>query len=185
MTIKASTTSSRFDAAELLSQHNILAFKGPKAKTIHEFMVEIEAGESTLSVEQGRLIRLTSAIDIAVYSPDRTLRLIEHHRVFGLKVVPAYNENVRGKMKRGETPEEAAIREMREELYGGTAVQVGEIIFLSDSCTEEESVSYPGLVTRRIMYCFECNINPLLFRLQGYMERVGNRTTFFRWIAVE
>ena len=122
-------------------------------KTIGDLRDELDRAESTLHVEEGRVLRCLSVAKV------RVLRLgsSDRKQLFEAKQqLPTGGVRVRGvplseKMFAGEEPREAALRGVREELATKLADPAGDVQFigpLHEFVEVKMSPSYPKLVCR-------------------------------------
>lgn len=185
--METSTSESRVQKliTELLKKHNISIEKWGKDehKTIGHLIREIEDGEAGLVEESGELFRDSMAIGLDVFYVDKCgnrLVLKEEKQIFddGRERRRSLSTSLGEKIRAGEDKGAAARRALREELGINPK---DEITFIKTKKTLKESQSYPGLVTRRVLYLYEYQVDENDFRLQGYAEYEGGKTTYFVW----
>lgn len=170
---------------ELLFRYNIpLATWGTgEAKTLNDLYTEIRHGESALEVEEkNKLVREVGVVKIDIFYKDETgtYKLAEDYQEFydGRRRMIKHDCPVGEKMKPHETPIQAFERALREELsitrpIQGHATKARVITKISKS--------YPGLVSRYREHRFTVTIPKKYYNAEGYMERDGDRTTYFSW----
>ncbi len=174
---------------ELLLRHRIpLADWGTgEAKTLSDLYTEIRHGESTLIVTQDNtLIREVGIVKIDIFYKDKTgaYQLVEDYQEFydGRKRLIKHDCPVGEKMKPNETPIQAFDRALREELsitrpIKGRATKTHVITKISKS--------YPGLTSRYHEHRFKVTIPEKYYNADGYMERDGDRKTYFSWKKIK
>lgn len=152
------------------------------AKTVGHLAEEIEEGETVLFEENGELTRQIQVAGVNVFYQNR--RLYEDRQEFSdgriRKRTLAYS--LSEKFKTHESPEDAAKRALREELGIDGKIDIKEI---GKNIETEDSLSYPGLKTRYIIYGFETLLSPEQFSADGYVERGKDKKNYFLWKEIE
>ena len=152
-----------------------------QSKTWRNLLLEIHKGECEISFEQGMPIRKIKIVAIEVQSPDGKLTLVEHLQVFsdGRK----RSRNILGlseKLVSGESPIEAAVRALREELNISVEnCRLSKALVLPEQL--KESPSYPGLTTKYLTYQFRLQLRSEEFHPEGYIECQQDKKTYFVW----
>jgi len=174
------------ELAETLKMHGIdvLAWGKGKAKTVEQLYNEIAVGETQLieGADQALFREVIVAKGEVTYldAAGVTHRLIEQKQVFtdGRKRTRELDTAISEKMKFGENPDESIIRGVEEEL--GIS---GPITATSDVVREqlEDSPSYPGLQTRYRLHYYRIVLDSSQYRLDGYVEKQPDKSTFFTW----
>lgn len=157
------------------------------AKTIRHLMKEIDAGETTMEVVDGRLVRKVRVLHAEVYVErgDRRLHLREDRQEFAdgrTRRRTDLTNSVSEKMEPGETPAQALARGLREEL----GIAEGNYFICRDftsALQDKESASYPGLATKFEKHFVSVEIDGALFR-EEFVEVQEDKTTYFRWEEV-
>ncbi len=155
-----------------------------QAKTLRHLVKEIKDGETILVNDaRGQLVRsvVVGNADVYYKLPNGNLLCLKEYRqVFndGRERRRNLGCAVSEKMKPNETPEEAMIRGIQEEL--GIA---GPIDIAAEGTKEEtiDSPSYPGLRSRYIQHKFRIMLNSEQYKLDGYTEEQGEIKTYFIW----
>ncbi|MDO8269822.1 MAG: NUDIX domain-containing protein [Candidatus Levybacteria bacterium] len=157
-------------------------------KTVELLMEELDKGEAMLSVtEEGNLLRVLNSlcVNIRHRTSDGKIFILEEERQEfqnGQSRKRVYlNGSVAGKIEKGETPEEAARRELLEELkipFEGALELEAETVSL------RESQSYPGLTTQYNLSIFAMEMPAEYFKSEGYIEVQDRVTTYFGWKQV-
>lgn len=157
-----------------------------EAKTLNHFVEEVLEGELKVSFDkkENKWIREVKTVEVGVFyeSPDGTLyRLEEDRQVFNDGRVRRRGFFwVAEKMKKGEDFLPTAKRAMKEELDLLSPFALGPE-HMESKAFEQESKSYPGLITKYSIDCFEVYLTPEQFRPEGYVEEQEKLTTFFVW----
>jgi len=126
-----------------------------EAKTVSDLLSEILEDESYLRIDKDGIIRVVEIVKMFIPNvlyPHRGY-LLEWGQYFPDGRYRERKQNPAGKIKRGESPEEALIREAQEEL----SINKCEFYELSALTTELESGSsrsYPGLSCLYIVHGF-------------------------------
>lgn len=158
-----------------------------EAKTATHLVDEVQEGESILEIVNGHIVRRIKPISIAIYSPTQPkLLLRETKQVFKdgrgrVRNLPD-NCSVAEKVRflHNETPEEATIRGLQEELK--IQVDPNQLIYQRQHIQTGPSSSYPGIITKKEIYLFQCQFNQSQFNPAGYVEVHEDKTTYFEWI---
>lgn len=151
------------------------------AKTITHLLKEIIRGETKLIVENNNLIREVSALSIIVTYKD--LRLIEDHQEFndGRKRKRKMEASVAEKLDKDDKDLINAVkRGLKEELE--IDISENQISKLEDTSKFRESMSYPGIMSRVVLFRFHVELNEDQFKSEGYTEIQDDKKTIFKWI---
>ena len=174
--------------SELLASHGIdpnLYGKG-EAKTLANLLSELTGGESTLYVEDGKLVRRlqTLGIDVSYRDPvtGQLYRLREDRQEFRDGRVRRRDlfSSLGEKLKAGEEPATSIGRALEEELGVAAFEQKGGI---RSRETKGISQSYPGLTTENTIHDAEVVLPQSEFRPE-YQEVQKEKTNYFVWQAV-
>ncbi len=157
-----------------------------KAKTVEAFLKELSEGEARLVRETRGLLRNIVVSGAHVFYSDRgnTLYLREEKQVFkkdGRERKRDSKVSVGEKAKPGETPRNAIVRGIREEL--GVQGNFG-LVDSTSSMREEHSPSFPGLLTRYNEHHFLAFLHDGQFKAEGYVEEADDKTTYFTWSPI-
>lgn len=154
-------------------------------KTVELLMEELDKGEAQLTVtEEGNLLRVLNSLCVNILhrtSDGKIFILEEERQEFqnGQSRKRVYlNGSVAGKIEGGETPEEAARRELLEELK---IPFDGPLELEATTVSLRESQSYPGLTTQYNLSIFGMEMPAENFMPEGYIEVQDRVTTFFEW----
>lgn len=157
-------------------------------KKVSALYAEIKNGECILGIENEKLHRRVDVVSIKCFYTDENFQrfqLIEEKQVFtnGKDRPPRGYKWVAEKMQRGESPEHAAIRGLKEELkIFGSDVHV-ESLPKENTFEKRESDTYKGLECSYNKYWFSINIIKAHYK-DSYVEVQGDKQTFFKWIQV-
>ena len=150
-----------------------------KAKTMDHLLEEVSAGETTLS-----LLREVSVVSIEVTCivGEESFILREEKQVFsdGRERCRNLGTTMGEKIQPGETPLDAAKRAIREEL----GIVDPDLVLVECGFRTrgpEESPSYPGLLSLYKFSHFSVTLPTEHYRLEGYIETQGDKTTYFVW----
>lgn len=151
-----------------------------KSKSIFALYREILEGETKLSFIDGVLTRELHVVGIVVTCGDYLLK--EEKQVFtdGRARYRELTSSCTEKMIEGETPKEAAVRCLKEEI--GIDVHETELTAKVSHTTEDISSSYPGLKSIYYRNPFSYEMKPELFKEEGYQEFQDDKTTYFIWV---
>ena len=155
-----------------------------KAKTLDQLLQEINAGESSLVVENGELIRIVNIISVDVYFervPGERLRLRMEYQQFSdgrTRVRENDFGAVSGKMKPNESVEDAIARELGEEIKACEYQLEGIQTPIVNTRT---SPSYPGISSRYTENYATAIIPPSMYRV-SYEETQDGVTSHFSWV---
>lgn len=157
-----------------------------KAKTLNHLVGEIsrEAINIFFDEKKERWVREVGSVEIHVFyeSPEGiTCFLREDRQVFKdgrerKRDFPWIGE----KMEKGENSLSASIRGVWEEI-GLVPPFASGPSFTGNKKVERESNSYPGLISRHSVSCFEVHLTPEQFEPEGYVEKQEDKTTYFVW----
>lgn len=151
------------------------------ARPLSSLYGELVTGDSLLTEEDGRPLQLIEGVSLTVTYGDLVLR--EARQVFtdGRTVSRGFQQgSVSEKLMPGETPEQAAVRGMEEELER----EPGEYELFPETHTdtiERLSVAFPGLPGRYVLHRFPVAMLPAGFRTGGYVEHQPDKSTYFEW----
>jgi len=150
-----------------------------ESRTLDELYKEIEDGETELSELDGELIRTVTVVGIVVTCNDFKLKEDRQEFIDGRKRHRELNVSCAEKLIKGETPKEAAVRCIKEEL--GIEIHASELIPRISHSDINISSSYPGLkcVYHRNPFNYEMKME--FFKPEGYQEFQENKTTYFIW----
>jgi hypothetical protein len=153
-----------------------------EAKTVSDLYSEIRHGESTLLIENEKLVREVGIVKIDIFYKDTlgTYKLAEDYQEFydGRKRTIKHDCPVGEKMKPNETPIQAFTRALKEELCITQPIQ-GRAT--KARIITKVSRSYPGLTSRYKEHRFTVTIPKKYYNADGYMEVDGDRKTYFSW----
>lgn len=153
------------------------------AKTLQHLLEELNAGEVSLQERQGMLVRTVAGSSLNVYYKDgaTTLMLTEKEQIFtdGRHRKRNIETSIGEKMKRDETPGEAAWRAMREEL--NIEEQLPLIPRPKIIKGPIPSESFPGLYTLYTIHVYDVFLPKRHFKPEGYTEHQTDKTTVFVW----
>jgi ADP-ribose pyrophosphatase YjhB (NUDIX family) len=175
------------DLTDLLTAHgvDVQQFGQGSAKTVSHLLRELREGEATLHLTaDGKILRhaLGATLHVQATDPDsgRQLTLVEDHQRFhdGRVRRRKLPGSVGEKMSPGETPEQAAVRALAEELDIHVPVELGPSTLETKTT---DSQSYPGLITRYDFYHFTVTLPSEAFRPDGYVEVQSDKQTVFVW----
>lgn len=156
-----------------------------KAKRVGDLLAEINTGESCLRLDRGGIMRVTEIVKIHFLDPSNFNRgtLKELFHVFPDGRKRERNQELSGKIKTGETPNEALLREVWEEF--GLRENDLKSRQLSSKTEFEESRSYPGLPCCYIIHLFEVTLHTGSILLPDEFEtRESDGTVLhFKWVA--
>lgn len=156
-------------------------------KSIDDLIAEVDAGESTLAVKGGELLRTVGVAGVTVYT---TINSEEHVLYEDRQEFPDGSTRRRNltsslgeKITRGEDPADAAARGIREEL--GIVVERNLLTYVSMASRYGESRSYPGLRTEWHIYHYSVIVSGDAVCPEGYYEEREGRKTYFLWRRVD
>jgi hypothetical protein len=176
------------DLEKYLSSFKIPIDKWGKgyAKTTEHLLWEIESGECNLVEDKGILFREIEFVmcEIFYLEGDRKYKLIEDKQVFkdGRVRTRKKDSSVSEKIKMGEDPFESLKRGILEEL--GIVLEDSQIEQKEIIDEEEESNSFPGLITRYKGNNFICYLNRSQYNPNGYKEIQKDKITYFSWSKI-
>jgi hypothetical protein len=155
-------------------------------KTVKHLLSEIQNAESILKEVDGKLIRYVTGVGINVYYKDdeRTFRLEEYRQVFNTGQQRQRNipTSLGEKMFPGETPKETASRGLKEELrITGYDFDNPKI----EDRVPKPSETYPGLLTKHLIYVFDVTLRNGDYKPEGYREVQPDKTTYFVWHEIK
>ncbi len=177
----------RSELLRILNEHDIPVetWGIGKAKTIEHLLNEINAGECVLKEdgETGVLARHFAFLAMNVFFQDegKRYKLVEEKQVFkdGRERIRNLDSSLGEKIKVGEHDiNSVIIRGIEEELGIEDSVTIGEVHKIYE---EVESMSYPGLVSKRDKYAVDIGIDKHQYKPDGYIEVQEDKTTYFVW----
>ena len=149
--------------SDYLSEHgiDISGWGVGAAKRVADLQHELEQSESTLAVEEGRLLRCLRVVKLRMHRPGSSeyLREAKQTMADGRERV-SNNEKPGEKMVADEDPLEAAVRGAREEL-AERFVQPTGMRLLHETIEVKPSASYPTLMCRYTFFEVEMAITGL------------------------
>lgn len=166
-----------------------------EAKSLAPHLIdEVIKRECTLELRDGVLYRNIEVVSIAIYYySKKCLHLQEKEQIFNdgrtrVRKLPD-NCSVADKIKIGkETPLEAALRAIPEELQElselNTPITTDQLRFINTIQREDDSVSYPGIITRKTIHIFECIFTEEQFNPKGYTEKQPDKTNLHHWVPI-
>lgn len=169
-----------------------IAWGSGKAKRIQDLMKELEEKESTLQVVNKKLYRITGVVKLVVRHPElrsRHLMCYSQQMADGRK--RSRNVLLSEKKRADETPHNAALRAIKEELGSVSTLQADGIVLRvlreSHIYWEElvESPSYPNLVTVYKLNQFEIMLRGLPsdeFATTEDGEDGRKKINYWRWV---
>ncbi len=174
----------------LLRNHDVLDHSWchyPNAKTVADLLEEIQRGESTITVEMGRLIRTVRTIGLNIHYEHldgRWQSLVEARRVYadGHTEQRTLSTSIGEKITSGESTGHTATRAIKEELGIDFSFTEKNYTILPMAVSEGKSASYPGLTTRYCIIRVEIIFDASQYRPNGYTEVKDGRTTYFEWV---
>lgn len=165
-----------------------------EAKTATHLVDEVIKRECTLELINGVLYRNIEVVSIAIYYySKKSLHLQEKEQIFSdgrprFRKLPN-NCSVSDKVEIGkETPLKAALRDIPEELQElrelNTTITADQLRFIKTIQREDDSVSYPGIKTRKTIHIFECVFTEEQFNPDGYTENQPDKTNHHHWVPI-
>jgi len=166
----------------LRRSHIHFSFWGTTSKTkpLKSLLKEIEERETILEETARGLIRYCSIVYIWVNHGDNVLA--EEKSVWKDGRPPRVRDlpgSVSEKMKQDEHPLDAAVRGIKEEL--GLIIAANRFAFGGKTNSEEDSSSYPGLITNSTKYSFSFELTDKEYNPDGYIEDSEDKITYFIW----
>jgi hypothetical protein len=167
-------------------QWGIMGFSKP----LDRLYLENQNGDSRLEVENGRVIRLAESVHVTVTYKQYTLQEVRTEWKDGRERRRLPRGSVSGLREGSETPEEAAVRELKEELQlvidsSRLVVETkelnGGVVEKKEFRGDVESESYPGLISRFFEHYYLLELTDSEFREEGYKEIQEDKTVFFVW----
>lgn len=185
----------REEVALLLKLNNVSTehWGEGKAKTLNDLIDEVAKGEAVLDrTVEGEVKRKmqVARVHVVVRMPDgKVFELWESGQTMqsgGARNRSRFGPGLAEKMTKSEDPEVAAVRGIEEELFNKQkVVPSNSVQFVEELEEEEESESYPGLVTQLHIFKYEWSMPQGLYKEDGYVEQKPNgQKTFFTWQEV-
>lgn len=161
-----------------------------EAKELEDLIGEVVEGTINLSFdnEKQKWIRVVKPVEVHVFYefPEGDVYFLREDR----QVFKDGRERRRNhfwigeKMEKEEIPFEASVRAIKEEL-GLTPPFASGPRHFGDKRIRRESKSFPGLISRHSVSCFEVCLTQEQFNPEGYVEEQEDKTTFFVWEEME
>lgn len=155
-----------------------------KAKTVRDLTQEIMDGECYLQIDDEGLARMVNIVKMYISDLNRPgWHLVEQSQILPDDQIRIRNQDPSGKIRQGESPEMALLREMKE----GLSLNEGEFTFsaLSPKKEQRPSDSYPGLKCVYVVYGFQVILKPGVHALRDSFliyipkEKITHR---FEWM---
>lgn len=163
---------------------NTVSWGKGRAKTAAHLLNEIQEGECYLKISDSGISRMVEVIPMFIHDPSRPERgcLLEWSQTLPDGRIRQRKQTPCGKIKKGETPREALIREIKEEL---NLDQDGFLFSaMPTKLWTKQSGSYPGLPCLYIMHGFDVVLNQNSPALQdSFTVKTGEdgSSHLFRW----
>lgn len=154
------------------------------AKTVVDLTQEIVDGECYLRIDDKGIARMVNIVKMYINDLNRLgWHLVEQSQILPDGRTRIRNQDPSGKIRQGESPEKALLREMKEELR----LNEGEFTFLALSPENEQrpSDSYPGLKCVYVVHGFQVILKPEVHALRDSFliyipkEKITHR---FEWM---
>lgn len=154
-----------------------------ESKTLFDLHSELSLGESTLSVEDGKVIRTSFGAVANIYYQfgEDILKLREEKQVFsdGRECRRNLDFSIGEKVKKGESSIDAVKRAFREELGIEDELHMTELTSYDKGPVP--SVYFPGLFSIYKVDRWAVLLPERLFKLNGYVEVQPDKTSYFSW----
>jgi len=152
-------------------------------KTIGHLYQEIEEGETTLSLEDGKLVRKVEFVGARIlYKKEGDwFRVYEDKQVFvdgRIRRRSNMPYSAAEKFKSGEDPKEVIVRGMKEEL--DLDITKDQFTFYNRKDIENND-DYPGIRSFHIGHEFLVILNENQYNPEGYIERQKDKDVYFVW----
>lgn len=156
------------------------------AKSLDMMIEEINEGECKIVInDNGKAERILETCSVKMYYRDdkgMAWKLREQKKVLlsGQIIELTHTESIRGKIKKGENPEQALKREIKEEI-GVSDNGYVKLKFLETKTHSGMPTVYPGLLSHYRQHYFETYLHKEFFNPDGYIEKQPHKTTYFVW----
>ena len=157
-----------------------------EAKTLNHLVKEIyrEAINIFFDEERGKWMREAEPVEVHVFyeSPEGVTYFLREDRQIFKDGRERRRDHpwIAEKMEKGEDSLSASIRGVWEEV-GLVPPFASGPNFTGNKEIERESCSYPGIISKHSVSCFEVFLTPEQFESEGYVEEQEDKTTFFVW----
>jgi len=171
----------------ILEAHNIPLDewgKG-KARTVEQFLKELNSGESLLTSVDGELFRSSQGSVVEIHYFDCNLRqhymLTELHQILanGRIITRDIPFSIGEKILPNESSLDAARRAFKEELGITEKIALREKIGYTQGPVP--STSYPGIITSYYVDVWFADLPHHLYKKEGYTEVQSDKTSEFVW----
>lgn len=161
------------------------------AKNISDLLAELAAGESTLTEQNGELLRSTQGLAINVYCivDGKVMRLKEDRQVFKdgrlrERSGDVMDTSLGEKLSEGEDHIAAVGRALQEEL--GIEEPANPTPIRGETKVKErDSRSFPGLKSKHELHYYDVLLTTKSYRPDGYEENQPEKSTYFVWEEID
>jgi ADP-ribose pyrophosphatase YjhB (NUDIX family) len=151
-------------------------------KSLTDLIKEIMRRESYLRIDNRGISRIVRMVKMRIIRDGQLL--IEDRQIFPDGCERKVSRIPGGKISSHELPQEALIREMREELY--CEKQQFRFSTKGVQLQEKQSISYPSLLTVYEMHTFDVVLDPQVVIPDNFQTKDENGThLFFKWVSAE
>lgn len=163
---------------------DITAWGKGEARTVAHLHKEICEGETILRITpEGKIVRSVRVAWVDVLFFDglgNVYQLVEDRQEYrdGRTRRRQLDSSLGEKFKRGEAPDEAAMRALREELGVQSYKSLHSI---GSKQTTYTPSGHPGLVTDYDMYHYVAVLDEANFNPDGYVEVQPDKTNYYTW----